>query len=216
MAFAAPALIAPVIGGTLGASGPIAGAVAGAATSAGAGISASTLLGIGSLAFKAIGALTGAAGQAQQARFAAAQARDQQALFNYRAEIARQQALDVRQRAEFEKGVEASRTRQRIGKAIVAAAALGQEVGTGGSIDDILSDIGRFGRLDQITIGRNAAIEAEGLIQDATFLTARGSLARAQGAAAERFGLFGAASTLITGAGSVAQKWFGFRRERIV
>lgn len=172
-----------------------------------------TILAVSALATSIVGTGLQAYGQVQQGKFAAEQGIAEQQLMTYKARIAQQRADDAIQRGQFAQVIEGIRTKQRLGKAKVAGAGLGQEVGTG-SMLDIIGDIGRFGRLDQLTIMSNAQREALGFEQDIPFLIAKGKIARAKGQAAKSLGYLSAAGTLITGAGKVAQKWYGFERER--
>lgn len=180
------------------------------------------------LAFQLGGALFSFIGQIQQARAAQAQANFQAAVARNNAIIAQRQAEDARLRGEqlaeqisikeqADVAKSALDTRRFIAHQRVAQAALGQATDVG-SAADLVSGTVTVGKLDELTLRRNAAFERQVARNNAEreaigFLTqgfnfqAEARLASMRASAARSAGLISAFGTIITTAGLVSARW---------
>ena len=163
------------------------------------------------LAVTAGSAIIGAIGKKQegkalknQAAFQASVARNNAIL----SERAAQDAIVRGREAERERRV---KTRQLIGRQRTALAGAGQVVDTGSALD-ITEETAAIGELDALTIRRNAEREALGFRTEGINFQSSALLADLRGESAERAGDLAFKTTLLTGAGSVASKWYQFRQ----
>lgn len=81
-----------------------------------------------------------------------------------------------------------------------------------GSAADITESQAGQNKLAELTIRSNAAREALGYEAQGSNFSAQSNLDRMAGNAAYSAGLTGAAGTLLSGAGTVASKWYNFNR----
>ena len=130
-------------------------------------------------------------------------------------------AEDARLRGEQAAENQRLAGKQLRGRIRATLAGGGQVVDIGSALD-LTADSARLSKVDELTIINNAEREAIGFEANATFdafrfraqgqgFTADAGLAEARGSAAESAAFTGAASTLLSGFGSVAQKWYGFK-----
>ena len=164
----------------------------------------------------------------QQSRAAQAQANFQAAVARNNAIIAQRNAEDARLRGEqnvaqirIREGADVAKfaleQRQFIARQRVAQAALGQTTDIGSALD-LTSGTRAVGKLDELTLRRNAAFEREVARNNAEreaigFLTqgfnfeAEARLASLRAESARSAGIIGAFGTIITGAGRVHERW---------
>lgn len=154
-------------------------------------------LAIASLAATVIGGAASAGGA-----FASGQA--SQAAANYRAQVARNNAIYAQQKGEVEAQTQGMKTGAMLGKQGAAFGASGLDVNTGSHID-VQASTAEMGRLDELTILNNAANRALGLQTEA-------SLEEASGKAASREGMLKGFGSLIGTASSVSDKWLGYQQ----
>ena len=206
----AAALTAPAgIGaGTMGFS-TLFGTAAAAPAAAGIGMSA---LQTASLGLSALSTGMSAVGSYQQGQAAQAQANYQAAVSRNNQILAERAAQDALTRGEANVAAQARRTRQLISRQRVAQAGMGQLVDVGSALD-LTVDTAGLGKLDELTLRNMAEREAFAARVEAGSHGAQAGLLQAQGASAARAGTTGAFGSLLTGAGSVADKWYQFRRE---
>lgn len=167
-----------------------------------------------SLIGKGIGTVAGVVGALQTSRAAREQA-------NYQAEIARNNqilanraAKETEQRGEREEYIQRLRTRQAIGKQKVAFASNGVLVDAG-SAATAVADTAQFGELDALTIRDNAAREAARWRAQGMNFASEAELAKMRAKAAKSEGFGQAFSTALTGAASVADKWYQYKSEGV-
>ena len=143
----------------------------------------------------------------------------QQGLFNYQAQVARnnqivanQLAEDALRRGEAEEARSRLATRRLKGRQRTVLASNGVFLDEGSALD-IVSDTDLLGEQDALTIRNNAEREAAGFRaraadfgSEAAVLDTRGRIARSDA----NFQSFG---TLLTGIGSVSQKWYSFKKD---
>jgi hypothetical protein len=151
-----------------------------------------------------------AAGQVQQGRAIKRQEQFNAAVSRNNQIIAQRKADDARSRGE----VEAQR-RQRItglqrGQATAEAAARGVEVGSGSALD-IQADISGIGAEEEAIIRNNAEREALGFEGDAMNFGAQAQLSGLKASDASRAGFMEAGRTILSGASSVAGRWYTLR-----
>lgn len=208
-------LIAPVIGGAAGASGPIAGAVAGSrvASAAAFGKIFEALGGV----FEVFGSLRKATG-AQEVGFAQAQAAGYWAAVarNNRI-IAERAAEDVLARGRADVARRARATRLLVGRQRTALAGAGQLVDVGSALE-LTAEAQVTGKLDELTIRNIAERQALGFRTQGTNFEAEAVLADMrrrealrQGASTRRTFLFEAGTSLLSTASKTAARFF-FRR----
>lgn len=161
-----------------------------------------------------------------QAAYAAGVARNNAIIADQQAESARafaeRSALDAEARGIAEEQRVRRQTAQLVGRQRAVLAANGVQVDAGSALD-ITTDSKAIGEIDALTVRSNAAREALGYreqgAQDAYALQLRGRgyeseavLADYAGANAAAQGRSAVAGTLITGATSVASKWYDYSK----
>lgn len=175
------------------------------------------------MGMKVVGAVVGMVGQIREgqnqqnaANYQAAISRNNAIIASNNAIHARQLADDARDRGETEVLSFSERVRRLGGQQRAVLAANGVLVDTGSALD-ITSETAETGQLDALTIRANAEREALGFEQQANnFEAASGNqIAQANlqtmaGASAASAGNARGLSSLLTGAGSVASKWYQF------
>ncbi len=80
-----------------------------------------------------------------------------------------------------------------------------------GSAFDIQRDIEELGELDELTIRTNAEREALGFEKEAAEFQGEQSLQSSRARHARQAGTISAGATLLSGAGSVASKWYAWQ-----
>lgn len=174
----------------------------------------SATLAIASLAASAVGTAASIYGQVQAGKAAQGQA-------NYQAAVARNNAIIAeRNAADAEKRGEIAETRQRQQVAQLAGRQRATLAGNGVVIDegsalDITTDTAGFGELDALTVRNNADREAYRARVEGANFQADAGLYDARGSAAASAGMMNGFSSLLSGAGSVADKWYGFKKEGV-
>jgi len=130
---------------------------------------------------------------------------------NYNAAVAENNAqmIEWRRQSVIERGQKAAaaqglRTRRLAGRQRASFAERGIDVTEGAALE-ILTDTAYMGRIDANQIEENAAMEAWALRQEGRDVLERARMLRSR-AAAESPGMAGL-TTLLTGAGKVADKW---------
>lgn len=127
-----------------------------------------------------------------------------QAAANYRAQVARNNAIYAQQKGEVEAQAQGMKTGALMGKQRAAFGASGLEMNTGSHID-VQASTAEMGRLDELTILNNAANRALGLNTEA-------SLEEASGKASATEGMLKGFGSLIGTASSVSDKWLGYQQ----
>ena len=171
----------------------------------------STALSIASLVSSGVSAVTSYFGGQQQAKAARARGEYEAGVAQNNQILAERQARDAKARGETSAQTHAMKVKQLIGQQRAALAGSGVAVDTGSALS-ITEDTAGIGALDIATIRHNADREALGFRTQGMNFAASGELAslRAEGEAAAASGAgYGA---LFGGIGSVAEKWYTFRR----
>jgi hypothetical protein len=193
---------------TAAASSAAAGTAAAATTAAAA---ASPWLTYGSLGASLLSTAVGVYGQIQAGQAQAGQARYQAQVAENNRIIAEQQAKDAEMRGQMAEDARRQQTRALIGRQRTALAANGVMVDDGSALD-ITSDTAAQGEIDALTLRANAAREAYGYRAQGTNFLADAGLQRARADAAIPASMVGAGATLLSGAGTVGDRWLTYRR----
>ena len=164
-----------------------------------------------SIASAALGAVSSFQGQRAAGKAASAQAGFQAQVARNNQIIASRKATDAIARGEEAEAAQRLRTRQAIGRARVGLAAGGQVVGQGSALD-LVGDIREIGEIDALTIRSNAAREAAGFEAQGTGFQNEAALADLSGANLRSAAKTNSFTTLLTGSGAVASKWFTFKQ----
>jgi hypothetical protein len=117
----------------------------------------------------------------------------------------------MRERGKQQEEQAAIQGKQLIGRQRAVLAGNGVLVDTGSAADITESQAGQ-NKLAELTIRSNAAREALGYEAQGSNFSAQSNLDRMAGNAAYSAGLTGAAGTLLSGAGTVASKWYNFNQ----
>lgn len=164
-------------------------------------------LAIGSMVATAVGGITSAFGAIQGGGAEAA-------MYNYRAGVAQLNRQIAQQNAEYEvKAGEVQaqevgmKTRYEVGRIRAAQGASGLDVNKGSAADVRISQE-EIGEEDQATTRANAARRAYGYEVEGMGYQAESRLDVAAGEQARTSGYIKAASSLLGGASSVADKWY--------
>ena len=169
-------------------------------------------MGAAALPLMAFGTVLNSLGQIKEGQAQAEAARYQARVARNNEIIARQKAEDARERGEIEQRQIAIRTGQEIGSARAALAANNVQVDTG-TAANLVEDIRGFGRLDELTAANNAEREAIGFEQQADQFAGDEEVFRESARQSTNQGFLSAATTLVSGGGRVAGKWYDFSRE---
>lgn len=178
-------------------------------------------VGVAGLVLAGLGTAVSAYGQVQAGKAQEAQANYQAGVANYNAAVARNNAIlaeraatDARKQGDIASGNQDLATRQLIGRQRAVLAANGVQVDTGSAVD-ITAGTEGIGKLDALTLRSNAErtalnYEAQGMNfnANAQLQDANANLYRISGQNAVSGSYTAAAGTLLTGFGSVAQKWY--------
>lgn len=173
-----------------------------------------TTLAIASIAATAISTGAGIVGQISAGSQAEQQAAYQAGVARNNAIIAERAAQDALTRGKVEEGQQRDKTRQLIGLQRATLAGNGVMVDTGSALN-ITADTAGIGELDALTIRSNAEREAAGYRAQGMNYEAEARLTRAAGKQAKTDSLWQAGGTALTGIGTVAGKWYGFKQEGI-
>lgn len=199
--------------------GMSAAAISSATAASAAGVS---LLGVATgvaNAALAVGVVGGVAGSAIEAVSSYSQGKQQQAMYNYQAQINQENARIAQKNAATERqtGIEEARlqrmkTLQVIGSQKTAMAANGMDITQGTSLD-IIQDTAAMGELDALQIETNYEKKALAYEQQANNFSNQANLDVISGRNAYKSGQINAVTEGLNGVsklGSVANKWVGF------
>ena len=146
-----------------------------------------------------------------------AQAQAQQQQYDYQAQvnennkqIAEWQAQDAVDRGSVKEKQHRIKVSQLKGRQRSVLAASGVEVDDGSALD-ILGDTAELGELDALTIRSNSEREAYDYKVAAMNQGAQAGINRVSGQNAASAGRYGAMTSLLSGAGSIADKWYGYK-----
>ncbi len=149
--------------------------------------------------------------QQQQSKAASAAASYQSQVASNNQIIADQKAADALQRGKIDERQQRIKTALRIGQANASAAARGVEVGTG-SAGDITATLAHVGELDALTARSNAEREAYNFQLQGQQYLSDASLTDLKASNIRSSDKLGIASTTLTGATNVADKWYGYNK----
>lgn len=154
-----------------------------------------------------LGAGVSAIGAVQQGQ-AQKQAADYQAAVDRNnAILSQRQARDALERGQADQQAAMRKTADALGRARASYASRGVE-GNFGSPLDVMGDMAQFGALDTSTIRGNSERQALGFEAQAANSNASASLRTMQGENAATAGVIGGMGSLLSGASSVAEKWY--------
>lgn len=190
---------------------PAAGVVAGSMTSA--MLTASVAASVAGAAMSAYGAIQQGKAANAQANYQAAVARNNQVIAERQAEA----TIDAGRAVESNKRLEmASLAGTARARAAASGIDAGYEAGAGGgnSAADIQESIGLVGEADALTIRSNYARQAYTYQVAGMNAGAEGELALLTGRNALTASRISAFSSVLSGAGSVADKWAGWQMKR--
>ncbi len=156
-----------------------------------------TILQVASIAFTAIGGI-------QQASAARATGRFNQQVAENNKIISDQRAADALLRGEEAEAASRRGTAQQIGSQKVAFGAGNISLGSG-TPQDVIAGTATIGELNALTIRNNARRESIGFTQQGQNFRSEGELAAFEGKSKSQ-------GTLLTTAGSVANKWYTFNQ----
>lgn len=151
--------------------------------------------------------VVGMQAQGQQADAAAQQARYSQAVAYKNAQIADTNARDARAAGVAAEEQQRLKTSQLQGRQTAVLAANGVDLASGSPLD-ILGDTAAMGEQDALNTRGNAERQARGYETQASNFRDDGQLAGMRSANAEEAGQTAQISTLVSGVGSVADKWY--------
>lgn len=150
-------------------------------------------------------------GQMQQGKAAQAQANYQRQVAENNAILANRAADDAIERGKIAERNQRLKTEALKGRQRAVMAGNGVVVDAGSALD-ITSDTAAFGELDALTIRSNAEREAAGFRAQGSNFTNEANLATMSGDNARSSMYMGIGGSVLSGAGSVAGKWYGFTR----
>ena len=165
---------------------------------------------VAALVLSGLGTATTFAGQIQAGRQAQAEGRYRAAVAKNNSIIAMRKAEDARLRGELEAERQGKATAQLIGRQKAALAAGGVANVSEDSSGQLIRDTAAVGRLDALTIQSNAEREALGFEAQGVNFEADARLAALSGENARSSSYLKAGSTLLSGFGSVADKWYTY------
>ena len=152
-----------------------------------------------------VGGAVSAVGAIQQGQAAAAQANYQAQIMKNNQILAQQEAVEARRRGRVEEENIRERVAQLRARQRAAAAGTGQvaDMGTAGAIE---ADTAALGEVDALTARRNAEIEARMMSIRAQQFGSQAEMERLAGDNQRRAGYISAGSTVLTTAGTLAQR----------
>lgn len=164
-----------------------------------------------SLGLAVVGTGLTVAGQVQQGKAAKAQGDYQAAVARNNSILAERAAKDALDRGKVAEDESNRRTKQLIGRQRAVLAGNGVVVDQDSALD-ITADTAESGRYDALTIRSNAEREALGYRAQGANFDADAGLYGMAGSNAFSAGVGGAFGTAITGAGTVANRWYNYRK----
>lgn len=172
-------------------------------------------LAISALVTSSAGTVLGAAGEMQAAKAQSQALQYQAAIARNNQIIAQRRAEDARQRGELESNLQRQRSRLLTSQQRAALAGAGVTVDQDSALQ-LTEDTAALGELDALTIRSNAEREALGFESEASNFGAEASLQTSAASNALSSGRLKAGATLLSGFGSVANKWYGFKKEKVL
>jgi hypothetical protein len=145
--------------------------------------------------------------QARSAAYKAAVARNNQ-------QVAVWRAHDAAERGRTEVNKANWKTKQLMGRQRAAQAGMGVVVDED-SAGDIVAETAEFGKLDALNVAANVEREKYGLLVQAQNFESSATLLDMEEKNARQEGQMAMAGSLFDGIGSVSNKWYGFKKERI-
>jgi len=155
------------------------------------------------------GAASAAQGQRHAAEAKAAEYRYQAQIDENNRNVALWKAADAKARGAKDEAAHRVKVAALKGRQRSALAASGVELGSGSALD-ILGDTAALGELDALTIRSNAERESYEHNVVASNLKANAGMKRMGADNAIIAGKIGAQTSLLSGAGSVASKWYNY------
>ena len=166
-------------------------------------------LAIGSIAATVVGAGISYMGAQQQASASASAASYNEEVAANNQKTADAAAVAAQQEGQVQQQQKAYQEDVLIGQQKAGFAANGIDVGSS-SVTDVLSDTKAAGEFDQLTITNNAARETQGYLNQGINYSNQAQIDQASSQAALAGGELKSASSLVTGAGSVANQWYNY------
>lgn len=151
------------------------------------------------------GTVAGAYGAYKQSKATKASLEYQASVARNNAEYSESQARDAIRRGQVAENDVRRRTAQLEGSQRARLAANGIDLGEGSALN-ILLDTSYFGELDALNVRDNSAREAAGFRTQRSNQSSNASLLDARAGMEDPFGA--ATTTLLTGAGAVADSWY--------
>lgn len=176
------------------------------------GIDPVSLAAWGSIASTVIGAGTSAIGAVNQGRAQSQAAQYQAAVLRNNQAVAEWQARDAEARGRVAEQNQRMKTAQFTGAQRAAAGASGVDVNSG-SAAGLQADAAMLGELDALTVRSNASREAWGHRVNAANMGANAGMLDVQAKQASQAGDWTAASSIIGGVSSLADKWLTFKQK---
>lgn len=164
------------------------------------------------LATSILGTAVQAYGAMQQSQAQADQQEYQAAVARNNALIAQQNAQEARDRGTREENRQRLRTLQATSSSRASAAARGLDVNTGTPLD-IADTIAGVGEIDALTIRSNTDKEVRNYMIQKQGFTNESSLRSANADNISDAGFISTAGTLLSGASSVAGKWYQLNKK---
>lgn len=164
------------------------------------------VLPIVSIGATALGAVTGAIGARQQAAAASQNAAYQSQVARNNQIIAEQNAVAAQQTGQARAMNVGLRSRALFGRVRASQAASGIDVNSGSPVD-VQETQRRIGELDQLTEAHNAELQAYGYRAQGANYGAEAGLDTMRAQQAQSAGGLGVASSLISGAGALANRF---------
>lgn len=159
------------------------------------------------IALTALGTVGSAAGQYQQGKQQAAQAKYQAAMASNNATIAEQNARDVAAAGKAEEQRQRIANSQQMGQLRAQIGASGVDMGSGSALD-ASADQAMTGEFNALGVRDNWQRQQNNSLQQANDFRSQSALYGTAAKNASSGGLWGAATTLLGGAGSVAGQWY--------
>lgn len=166
------------------------------------------------LGASALGAATSVYGSIQQGQAAKAQADYQAAVARNNAVLASRAAADARSQGEVAAANRARQGAQLLGRQRATLASNGVLVDQGSALD-LTSDTAGQNELDQLTIRNNAERQALGFEAQGMNYGSQAGLDTAAGSNAASAGYTRAFGSALSGAGSVASRWYDFSHQDV-
>jgi hypothetical protein len=172
-------------------------------------------LAMASLATSVLGTGMSAVGSYQQGQQQKKVAQAQAQVAANNAAIAEQNAKDAIVAGQAQEQQNRMEHNQRSGAIRAEAGASGIDVGAGSALD-ALGDAALMKEYDTLSIRDQAARQANNSYQQAADFTTQGNMATAAGKNAASNGMWGAAGSLMSGAGQVAGSWYKYKKDGYV